>query len=149
MVETAGTVAYDAAGVASSWTVCIDVADDGVLIWAGEPFVVAHGANVTRRTTIDLGCAVGGCLRETLVLGRTGETGGAVRSTLTARQRGEPAAGGGPRPDRRRTAALPGMLGTARVMDTVCLLGVTAPDAPDLRRVPGSISTGPARWRAR
>ena len=132
IVETAGTVAYDAAGVESSWTVRITVADGGVLIWAGEPFVAATGANVRRDTSIELGAGAVACLRETLVLGRTGEIGGAIRSTLSARQRGtelliedldltDPYARG-----------LPGLIGDGRVLDTVALLGMRAPKAPEL-----------------
>jgi len=55
LVETAGTVAYDADGAKSSWTVSIRVAEGGVLIWSGEPFVVSRGANVARSSTIELG----------------------------------------------------------------------------------------------
>jgi urease accessory protein len=132
LVETAGTVAYDANGLASSWTVRIRVADDGLLIWAGEPFVVAHGANVQRDTSIELGAGSVACLRETLVLGRTGETGGAIRSTLSVRQCGselliedldlrDPA-----------IRVLPGLIGDARVLDTVALLGINAPPTPEL-----------------
>lgn len=130
LVETAGTVAYDADGVASSWTVRARLAERAVLIWAGEPFVVARGANVHRQTTIDLAEGAIACLRETLVLGRSGEIGGALRSTLTARLAGAPlllddlALGS----DRD----LPGVLGRNRVMDTASLLGVRAPTHPEL-----------------
>ncbi len=61
LVETAGTVAYDADGRASSWTVRIRIADGGRLVWAGEPFVVSHGANVHRSTDIDLGVGAVAC----------------------------------------------------------------------------------------
>lgn len=130
LVETTGTVAYDADGVASSWTVRIRVADGGALIWAGEPFVVSHGANVRRSTAVDLGQGAIACLRETLVLGRSGETGGAIRSTLSARQSGTLLV----LEDLDLTDAgvreLPGLLGVARVIDTVCLLGRPAPPEP-------------------
>jgi urease accessory protein len=132
IVETAGTVAYDAAGMPSWWTVTMSVADDGLLLWPGEPFVVAQGANVHRRTTIDLGARSAACLRETLVLGRTGETGGAVRSTMTARQHGELLLVEDLDLRDAAVRSLPGILSTARVIDSVCLLGVTAPDDPTL-----------------
>ncbi len=69
------------------------------------------------------------CLRETLVLGRTGETGGAIRSTLSVARRAtrlllvedldltDPG-----------TTSLPGLIGAARVLDTVALLGMQRPD---------------------
>jgi len=138
LVETAGTVAYDADGAPSSWTVTIRVADGGVLIWPGEPFVVSQGANVTRSTTIDLGVSAVACIRETLVLGRSAETGGAIRSTMTVRR-----TPGNAEPstdllceDLDLTApeirVLPGLLGDARIIDTVCLLGMRAPSQPQV-----------------
>ena len=143
LVETAGTVAYDADGVRSSWRVRIRVADGGVLIWSGEPFVVANGANVERSTAIDLGAEAVACIRETLVLGRSGETGGSLRSTMSVRQAGSRAehpVGAGHStvllehldltdPGVR---ALPGLLADARVIDSVCLLGMRAPADPAL-----------------
>jgi urease accessory protein len=136
LVETAGTVAYDADGEGSSWTVGIQVADGGVLIWSGEPFVVSQGANVTRSTTIDLAVGAVACIRETLVLGRSAETGGAIRSTMSALHM--PSHDQPPTdllredldltdPDIR---TLPGLLGDARIIDTVCLLGMRAPTEP-------------------
>ncbi len=132
IVDTAGTVAYNAGGVSSSWTVRITVADGGSLIWAGEPFVVADGAAVTRNTTIELGEGAAACLRETLILGRTGEIGGALRSRLSVT---------GPEgptlieeldlsdPDLR---GLPGILGPGRTLDSVMLFGLVAPPVTSL-----------------
>ena len=87
IVETAGTVAYDADGV----DVVLDGPDHG-----GRRRRADLGRRTLRRlataptcgghTSIELGAGAVACLRETLVLGRTGETGGAIRSTLSARQ---------------------------------------------------------------
>jgi len=132
IVEIAGTVAYDADGLASSWTVRARVAEGGALIWAAEPFVVAGGANTLRSTVIDLGTDAVAYLRETVVLGRTGEAGAAVRSRLHVTQVALPVLvedmdlrDGG-------TRSLPGILGTARVIDTVALFGARAPADPAL-----------------
>ncbi len=132
VVETAGTVAYDADGVASSWTVSITVADDGVLSWAGEPFVVATGANVHRRTTVDLGRRAVACIRDTVVLGRTGEVGGALVSTMSARREGALLLADTLDLSDRHTRELPGILSAATVVDTVSLLGMRAPADPRL-----------------
>ena len=132
IVETAGTVAYDADGVASSWTTRIRVADGGLLTWVGEPFVVSHGANVRRSTTIDLAAGATACLRETLVLGRTGETGGAIRSTLSVRHADQQLLIEDLDLTDRSTRELPGMIGQLRVIDTVALFGSTAPSTPEL-----------------
>lgn len=132
MVDTAGTVAYDGRGGVSSWTVDITVADGGSLTWKAEPFVVATGADVVRTTRVDLAATGTALLRETLVLGRTGESGGSVFSTTRVRHGGrqllaedldliDVAA-------RRRV----GVLGPHRVVDTVACYGrrpVTEPPA--------------------
>jgi urease accessory protein len=132
IVETAGTIAYDAQGVASRWTVRAQVAEGARLTWAGEPFVIADGADVHRVTTIDLATHATACLRETLVFGRVGEQGGALRATTRvlledAELLVEDLDLAGP--DVRR---LPGVLGSCRVIDTILALGHRAPDTPDL-----------------
>ena len=135
LVETAGTVAYDADGAKSSWTVSIRVAEGGVLIWPGEPFVVSSGANVARSSTIELGEGAVACIRETLVLGRSGEIGGAIRSAMSVRHD----TGAERRTELLRedldltdppTRGLPGLLGDTRIIDTVSLLGMRAPTEP-------------------
>lgn len=130
LVETAGTVAYDADGTESSWTVNARLGSDAVLLWAGEPFVVAQGANVARRTTITLGERATACLRETLVLGRTGEAGGVLRSTLSVDGPSGPLLLEDLDLGSRRS--LPGVIGAGRVIDSVALLGTRAPMHPEL-----------------
>lgn len=132
IVETAGTVAYDATGVASSWTTRITVADGGLLTWIGEPFVVSQGANVERATSIELGSSAIACIRETLVLGRSGEVGGAIRSTLSVRQGDRPLLIEDLDLTDHSTRELPGVIGHLRVIDTLALLGMTAPSSPTL-----------------
>jgi urease accessory protein len=122
IVETAGTVAYDAGGEPSSWAVRVRLGAGARLTWEGLSFVVADGADVLRSTDVELGDGARALLREVLVLGRTGETGGALRARTSVRQAGAellvedldlgPTA---------RTA--PGVLGRARVVDTVLALG--------------------------
>ena len=104
LIETAGTVVYDAGGVPSSWTVRIRIAEGGTLIWAGEPFVVSRGANVRRSTVIELGSRGGGVpagnggARPDRRDGRRGELPDARHAP------GSPAAAGGPRPHRSAAA---------------------------------------------
>ncbi len=90
IVEPGGTVAYAMRGGQASWDVRVAVEEGGSLVWHGEPFVVAQGADVMRSTTIDL--APGACLklRETLVLGRSGEHPGALVSRTEVRRDGVP-----------------------------------------------------------
>ncbi len=125
VVETAGTVAYP--GPASSWTVRARLGAGGVLVWAGLPFVVAEGADVRREhkrsSSADGARAV---LRETTVLGRAGERGGAVRVRTDVTRAGRdllvedldlaPGVRSGP-----------GVLGPYRVLDVVSAFGFRPP----------------------
>ncbi|RIJ70775.1 urease accessory protein UreD [Nakamurella silvestris] len=129
VLETTGTVAYNGDDVPSSWTVHARVAEGGRLHWRGEPLVVATGANVLRDTRIDLGAGAVACLRETLVLGRSGERGGALRNRTRIRLAGEPVLVEDL--DLTGERELPGLVGQARVIDTVTLIGVR-PVVPDL-----------------
>lgn len=132
VVETAGTVAYDAQGGASSWTVRATLAAGARLTWSGEPFVVADGANVHRVTDLDLAAGATACLRETLVLGRSGERGGAVRARTRARRDGRELLVEDLDLSVVAARRAPGMLGGYRVVDSVLLCGVAAPATPEL-----------------
>lgn len=163
VVEVAGTVAYDGrGGPGSAWTVHARVGEGARLLWHGEPFVVASGADVVRRVEVDLAAGASALLREVLVLGRSGEEGGALLATTRARLAGRALLAEDldlREPGLRRSPAL---LGTARCVDTVTLLGARAEgeDVFQLER-PGSQARalltrahtsplGPvwARWRA-
>ena len=167
LVEVSGTVAYAGRGRSASWDVDVRVDAGGLLVWDALPFVVADGADVERTTRVSL--AAGGArreqgvalLRETLVLGRSGEVGGRLRSR-TRVDLSEPGAaptprgvggtgesatpdGSGPpwrsdpaRPEHVRELfvedldldddrTLPGILGDARVVDSVLCLGARPP----------------------
>lgn len=130
IVDTAGTVAYDAHGELSTWTVRADVADDGLLLWHGEPFVAAGGANTVRDTTFELGETATVCLRETIVLGRTGEQGGALRIRTRARRGDTPLLVEDLDLSDRNGSRQPGILGAATVLDTATWLGRAAPPLP-------------------
>lgn len=123
--EITGTVAYDADGAKSSWSLSARIAAQGSLLWDAPPFVVATGADVTRTTVVDL--APGSCAgwREAVVMGRTGETGGRIRTTTLV-----------------TTGAVPILidevvlgdadvdlvtLGSARVVDTATVVGFRPP----------------------
>ncbi|MBD7996772.1 urease accessory protein UreD [Arthrobacter sp. Sa2CUA1] len=80
VIEPAGMVAYDAEGVASRWSLDAVLGEGAALIWDSAPFVAAGGSNVLRQTRMRLGTGSRVLLRETLVLGRSGEAGGALRS---------------------------------------------------------------------
>jgi urease accessory protein len=84
LVEPAGTVAYAMHGGHASWAVSIDLGAAASLVWAGEPFVLAAGAEVERTTSIRIAWGASLALREMLVLGRHGESSGRIRQDLIA-----------------------------------------------------------------
>lgn len=129
--DVGGTIAYRADGRRSAWTMTVRVEPGGVLLWRGLPFVVTDGADVERRTTLELGPGAAAVIRETLVLGRHGEDGGRLCSSFDAR------GAGGPllieQLDVDGLVPEPGVLGAHRVLDAVTALGFWP------SRVPGDL----------
>jgi urease accessory protein len=82
--EPAGTVAYAMEGGGASWAVTITLGAAASLVWAGEPFVVAAGADVIRTTRVRMGWGAMLAVRETLVLGRHSEGPGRIRQDFVA-----------------------------------------------------------------
>lgn len=139
LLEPAGTVAYPMAGgqARSSgqarWDVRIALAPAATLIWAGEPFVIAQGACVVRRTTVSMAWGARLALREVVVLGRHGEGPGHLRQELDV-------TGPDAVPVLRESLTLGPdssrlLIGGARVISTVLLLGDRLPDAGDGTRL--------------
>ncbi|MFD0556919.1 urease accessory protein [Stackebrandtia endophytica] len=124
IVEPSGVVAYDAHGRNQQWTVTATVADAGFLVWRSAAFVVTAGADVIRRTTLDI--AAGGCalMSETIALGRSYEdAAGPFRSINRVSHDGRPLLVEDiDLRDRHLTQSV-GILGDNRVMSTVMLLG--------------------------
>jgi urease accessory protein len=127
IIETAGTVAYAMRGGSGSWDVDLTLTAGAHLTWHGEPFVVSADADVTRSTslTLEADCAL--ALRESLVLGRHGETGGRLSTVLRAVVGGDLvlAEDLDLSAQARRGWAI---LGSARCLDTVTTLGFRLPD---------------------
>ena len=98
IVETAGTVAYDMRGGSARWDVDLVLSGGARVAWHGEPFVVSSGADVDRRTTASVAADCVLALRETLVFGRSGQTGGTLRTRTRIDLRRRAGARRGPRP---------------------------------------------------
>jgi urease accessory protein len=90
VVEPGGTVAYAMRGGTARWDVTVEVEAGGCLVWHGQPFVVAEGADVVRRLSVELAGDARVVLRETLVLGRAGEGPGRLVTHTDVRRAGEP-----------------------------------------------------------
>ena len=127
LFDVAGTVAYHGRGEPSRWHVRVELAAGAVLTYAGEPFVVGDGADVTRTLELDLAPGASVALRDTVVLGRSGQRGGRLRSVTTVRVGGRPVLLEDQRLDPDGLREAPGMLGPHRVLDTVLWLGGASP----------------------
>ena len=120
--DIGGTVAYPSTGTASQWNVDVEVEDGGALVWESFPFIVTDSAVVDRTTSVSLGHEAVICLRETLVLGRSGEAGGIICASTDIRGVDGPPYfveqlsldGARPRP---------GVLGRATVLDSAIVAG--------------------------
>ncbi|MFF2008567.1 urease accessory protein UreD [Streptomyces sp. NPDC058195] len=137
IVETTGTVAYEG-DAPSSWAIDATVGDEAVLTWAGKPFVVSDGIATHRDTRIRLHGSARVLMQEKIVLGRAGQTGGDLTTSLNATDDTGPVqvehldlTG--------QTRGMPGVLGNLRSMDTVTALG-WSPEPPG---EPEAGTTGP------
>lgn len=161
LTDVAGTVAYNGRGVDARICVLLQVREGATLVWAGLPLVVSEGADVERWLPAEV--AAGGRLlmRDQVALGRVGEVAGSLLCRTRLRYAGQPAlvehldlraaqpgaqagpdeqgwpgdhvqAGARVRP-RGALRGSAGMLGGARVIDTVTAIGwrpAPAPTAP-------------------
>ena len=148
--ENAGTVAYDAGGVTSSWIVHARVSAGGALSWFGQPFVVADRAAVSRELIVDLAPGGTAVVRDTLVLGRSGERGGALRTRTRVRHDDTALHAEDLDLVNEADRGAPGLVGTFRVLDTLAAYGFRPPpDDPPHPTTHGrpcvSISTDPGR----
>ncbi|MCK9792544.1 urease accessory protein UreD [Isoptericola sp. 4D.3] len=128
LTDVGGTVAYDGEGRPCRWDVEVRLGAGARLDWAGLPFVVSSGADVTRSTDAVLGAGARLLLRETAVLGRDGELGGRVVLRSTVRDDDGPllveeVVAAGERP-------VPGVLGGRRVIDSITDLHGAPDDGP-------------------
>lgn len=122
LLEPSGTVAYNARGGVASWSADLRVGADARLVWEAAPFVIAHGAHVNRHTAIDLDLGAVALTRETVVLGRSNEVGGDLRATVRADLDGQPLHVEDLAINDILRAS-PAVLGRARVLGTITLLG--------------------------
>jgi len=134
--DVGGTVAYDGDGDTARWDVRIALGDGARLLWRALPFVVADGAQVERSTTVALGAAASALMRETLVLGRTGERGGGIVSRLCVEDARGPVLVETLRA--RGDEPVPGVLGGHRVLDSVLAVGPGSEPAPPGAAVPSA-----------
>jgi urease accessory protein len=115
---------------------------EGVLQLDEPPLIVAEGADVTRRTRIELARDAVATVKDIVVLGRAGEGPGRLDSTLRATIDGTPLLHDALRIEPAASDAYVALPPGHRVVGTACLLG--APGEPPLAG-PGALrrATGP------
>lgn len=135
--DVAGTVAFHGRGLGCRVDVVLRIHEGARLSWAGRPVVVAEGSELSRTQRADV--AAGGRLlmRDQLVLGRAGEAGGSAHCQTAIMYAGLPALVEDL--DVRAPRLEPGLLGDARVVDSVVAVGwrpspPRPPDGAALRR---------------
>lgn len=122
LTEISGTVAYEAGAAGeSSLRVDIRLGARATLLWMGLELVVADGAVTRRSLRLRMDDDAVALIRETTVLGRSGERGGAITTTS------EVTAGDIPvlveSLELRGDRPVPGVVDHHRVIDTVLLAG--------------------------
>jgi urease accessory protein len=151
IAEVGATVAYGGPGRGARLDTRIRLGEGATLVWAAQPLVVAATAVVARDLTVELAEGASALLRETLVLGRSGEPAGRLRARTRVTGPGGPVltedltvgeGGAGGEGGEGADHALPGLWGGHRVLDTALLLGrrpdPPPPDALDLAQ-PGAV----------
>lgn len=124
LVDIGGLIVYGRpgeAGETSQWHAHVDVAPGAHLAWAGLPTVITDAGRLTRSFTMTLAGGSSALLRETLVLGRVGESGGVLKAATDIRDERGPILCEAL--EARGDAPVPGILGAARVVDSVIAVG--------------------------
>lgn len=135
LVDIGGLIVYGRSGEvgdASQWHAHVDLAAGAHLAWDGLPTVITDAGRLTRSLTMTLAAGASAVLRETLVLGRVGERGGALRADTDIRDAHGPILRESLQA--RGDMRVPGVLGRARVIDTVSAFG----DHPPFDEVAGA-----------
>ncbi|GAA2002136.1 hypothetical protein GCM10009799_31620 [Nocardiopsis rhodophaea] len=130
LVDPNGTLAYNMRGGTASWRAEVTLGEGAVLHWHEQPFVLSDGADVHREVRADLAAGAELLWRETLVLGRTHEQGGALRSRTHVTHDGQDLLVEDLDLRDPGVRELPGILGDARVLGQVALLGRIPSGAP-------------------
>jgi urease accessory protein len=137
LFDVAGTVAYHGRGKSALWRATILLENGARLAYWGAPFVVSDGADVVRTLDLGLDPTASVRLRETMVLGRSGQVGGRLRSRTAITVGGRLALLEDQLLDPSGIRRSPGMLGPHRVIDTVVVLGRDAGGGDEPSLLPG------------
>ncbi|WP_354698910.1 Urease accessory protein UreD [Paraconexibacter sp. AEG42_29] len=121
---------------AAAQSLDVRVADGARVVIAEEPLVIAHGARVRRSVRLALEGSASAVHRDTLVLGRHGEPGGAVRTRTRVERDDRPVLDDGLDTGDPGVSASPAVLGGARVLSSLAAFGLPSLTAGDDPRIP-------------
>lgn len=130
LVDIGGLVVYGRPGEtgdASQWHARVALERGAHLSWNGLPTVITDAGSLTRSLSVTLAGDSSAVLRETLVLGRTGERGGRLTSDMDVSDTIGPLVR--ETLEVRGDAPAPGVLGGTRVIDSIIAVGDQAPVA--------------------
>ncbi len=108
----------------------VEVGRGGRLVLEDAPLIVASGADVVRSMMLKLAAGAEVALRDTVVLGRTGEAGGRLVSTLRVSDDDGVVLHDALRLDPAAADAHVALAAGHRVVGTLCVLGAAVPDEP-------------------
>jgi urease accessory protein len=138
ILETGATIAHHVRdGPPARMRIDILLGAGARLRWLGRPLVLAAGCALHRTTHVDLADGARALLRETVVLGRSGQQPGALTSRMRATLGGRPLLH--EQLDTSDLALLrsPVVAGEAEVLDTLLLLGDRGEELPGSTQLAG------------
>jgi urease accessory protein len=129
LTASAATLAYPATEGAKIAVRC-RVGEGGRLAWLGQPLILAAGCELAASLDVEIESGAAAVLRETIVLGRHGETAGRYRGSIRCDLAGRPLLRDTVAVDGADKTAAPVALGGARAFSTLAALGVRPADEP-------------------
>lgn len=124
LCDVSATLAHPMASrVGASWRLSVRAGAGAAVVLVEQPLIVADGARVRREVSIDLAPDARLLHRETLVLGRHGEEGGAIRARTRVLRAGRPVFDDTLDTFEVAVRSSPAVLGDARVVGSLSLFG--------------------------
>jgi urease accessory protein len=151
LVEVGATICHAAHGRgAARLDARLELEEGARLHWDAWPVIACEGCDVDRRVQASVAAGAALALREAVVLARTGERPGRLRSRTRIDHDGRPLYADGldtSDPEVLRSAVV---LGARRVLDQVGVFGLRPPDAPGVMQLagPGAIRVEAAATHA-
>jgi urease accessory protein len=150
LLDVAAMIAqHGRGGPRATLEVVAQLAPNASLTWDAKPLVLCEGCAVERRIAIELARGATALVRDTLVLGRSGEGSGALDTGTVVTYDGEPLLYEALDTSDVDVFRSPAVAGDAHVLDTVAIYGARRPGPGVLQLAgPGTLLIVPAREAA-